>query len=603
MENPPEPKKSLWKKSWKSPGLFVAIVIGAIFVIVFGIGWLSGFKLNDARFLVPLASVLAVFALGFLTIFNAVRWLRRPGNFSRALFRLACFITLIALFYAEEDVRGKWAWSRFKHHWEARGENFDLASFNPPPVPDDQNFALTPIMFSTYGSMFDKTGHEVNPRNTNIVDRLHLDIYRDNDYVGGTNGNWAKGTVTDLRGWQYYYRTIPTNADPRIVVTNDFPTSPQPQSPAQDVLLALSKYDSVAEELRQASRMPYSRFPLEYDLEDPAMILLPHLARLKQSVQFFQLHAIAELQDGKTEPAAADIHLLFYLTDASRTEPFLITHLVRIVMLNMTLQPIYEGLAEHKWSDAQLTAFDADLAKFDFLADNRRSMRSEAAATAKIIDYLRRTRDLTPFLNLWQDGQPHGFPGINFVCWLCPSGWFHQNQIHFTEFYLKQCLPVVDSDKQEVIPQVAEQAQAYLDTPLAHFTPYNALQHYFYPPTKKWFFESNVSADKFAHAQASVNLARVAIALERYKLAHGAYPETLDALAPQFLPKLPHDVIGGQPLKYRRTTDSFVLYSIGWNEKDDGGVVALKGSSEQPDYPPQILDLENGDWVWSYPAK
>src|SRR4029077_17125040 len=133
---------------------------------------------------------------------------------------------------------------------------------------------------------------------------------------------------------------------------------------------------------------------------------------------------------------------------ASRTEPFLITHLVRIIALNMTLQPIYEGLAEHKWSDAQLAAFDADLAKFDFLADNRRSMRSEAAATAKVIDYLRRTRDLTPFLNLGQDGQPRGFPGVNFVCWLCPSGWFHQNQIRFVEFYLKQCLPVVDPEKQ-----------------------------------------------------------------------------------------------------------------------------------------------------------
>lgn len=45
-----------------------------------------------------------------------------------------------------------------------------------------------------------------------------------------------------------------------------------------------------------------------------------------------------------------------------------------------------------------------------------------------------------------------------------------------------------------------------------------------------------------------------------------------DALAPQFIIKLPHDVINGQPLKYRRTDDgSFILYSMGWNEKDDGG--------------------------------
>ena len=37
--------------------------------------------------------------------------------------------------------------------------------------------------------------------------------------------------------------------------------------------------------------------------------------------------------------------------------------------------------------------------------------------------------------------------------------------------------------------------------------------------------------------------------------------------------KLPHDIINGQPLHYRRTDDGqFVLYSVGWDEKDDGGV-------------------------------
>jgi hypothetical protein len=39
------------------------------------------------------------------------------------------------------------------------------------------------------------------------------------------------------------------------------------------------------------------------------------------------------------------------------------------------------------------------------------------------------------------------------------------------------------------------------------------------------------------------------------------------------------------------------LYSIGWNEKDDGGTVVFKGSSSK------TVDLEQGDWVWSYPQK
>lgn len=92
----------------------------------------------------------------------------------------------------------------------------------------------------------------------------------------------------------------------------------------------------------------------------------------------------------------------------------------------------------------------------------------------------------------------------------------------------------------------------------------------------KWFFDKYVTADTFAHGQACVDLARVAIGLERYKLAHGSYPESVEVLAPQFIHQLPHDVIGGQPLKYRRTNDNFVLYSIGWNGKDDGGLWTRK---------------------------
>ena len=97
-----------------------------------------------------------------------------------------------------------------------------------------------------------------------------------------------------------------------------------------------------------------------------------------------------------------------------------------------------------------------------------------------------------------------------------------------------------------------------------------------------------------ARNQTLVNEAQIVCALERYHLAHGEYPGTLDALMPQFIDKLPHDLIGGEPLHYRRTHDgNFLLYSVGWNETDDDGEMAPKQDGR--------LDLENGDWVWQYP--
>ena len=92
-------------------------------------------------------------------------------------------------------------------------------------------------------------------------------------------------------------------------------------------------------------------------------------------------------------------------------------------------------------------------------------------------------------------------------------------------------------------------------------------------------------------------MARVGCALERCRLALGEYPETLGALSPRFIGTIPDDIIGGQPLHYHRADNGrFVLYSVGWNEKDDGGEFVKEVIDGE-------LDLGNGDWVWQSPAK
>ena len=90
-----------------------------------------------------------------------IRWFFCWRNFKRFLFGVACLATLIALFYAEEDWRGWHAWKKFKHEWEAKGEHFDFASVVPPPVPDDQNFALTPIVSTQLRNILTRDGKQI----------------------------------------------------------------------------------------------------------------------------------------------------------------------------------------------------------------------------------------------------------------------------------------------------------------------------------------------------------------------------------------------------------------------------------------------------------
>jgi tetratricopeptide (TPR) repeat protein len=355
------------------------------------------------------------------------------------------------------------------------------------------------------------------------------------------------------------------------------------------VLRALSKYDSAIEELRQASKQPSSRFPLNYVSDNPGTILLPHLASLKRAAQMLQLRAIAELQLGQTEKALDDIKLALRLADSIRTEPILISHLVRIAMVNITLQPIWEGLAEHKWSDAQLVELDSELAKLDFLPDYGTAMRGEMVLCQEgIIDYLRRHPEQISDMSYDGDStQPS--PAIS-ISYLIPSGWFYQNQFRCSRFMVQQYLPLADLEHRIISPASLRHANAALDLEFRHVSAYNRLEAMFLPT-----FGGAVK--RFAYAQTSVDLARVAIALERrYRLAHDEYPEALDTLLPQFMEKLPHDIINGQPLHYRRTSDGqFVLYSVGWNETDDGGEVGrIKYGTP---------DISEGDWVWRYPQK
>jgi hypothetical protein len=598
-----ERPKSIWKKSFAGRTALITWLAVAVFTIMLGCFIIA--LLDYSRPMSDTLMVVVLFAGAFLAacliliyvVWPLLRWLFWK-HWRRPLFALACFATLIALFYAEEDWRGRYDWDKFKRKWEAKGEKFAVTDFVPPRVPDEQNFAFAPVVASSYAMMLDKSGHEINPRNTNVVNRLQLDLV---NYVtqadlvknrfgsdGPPNrGNWLIAKKTDLREWQNYYRWLATK-------TNEFAVSPQPQTPAQDVLLALSKYDPVVEDLRAAAKLPASRFPLEYDKDDPAAILLPHLAAIKCSSLFLQLRAIAELQNGRSEQAFDDVKLSLRLAEAVRTEPFIITHLVRVAILQITLQPIWEGLAEHRWSDAQLAALDAELAKLDFLADYEFTVRSEPAFHIRLIDYLEQKRSrYQEFVSLFSNNNPHDAEVLNnfpatAIFYLAPKGWFDQNKINMVQRRQKWDAPIVDDPQQTVSPKLVlagEAAQSKMT-----YSPFN------FSARLESFLDNY--AQKVAREQTAVNLARVAIALERFRLAHGEFPESLDVLAPQFIAQVPHDVIGGQPLKYRRTDDGqFILYSIGWNETDDGGVVVFNRGT------PPSVDISQGDWVWRYPAK
>jgi hypothetical protein len=569
--------------------LIIVILIGGAPQNSFD-GW---FKL---LFFILLISVVAATVVVWISA--SARGLSRRQYRKSVVFRCACFATLIAVFYTEEDWRGKHEWETFKRQWEAKGENFDRDSVVPRAVPDDENFAMSPVWITEL--KYNYPGAE-----SWYGDRIYSETVSNNfrlmplsvSTVTGTNwsdrlptpdtlGNWAVARMTNLKLWQSFYRNFEEkNPSANIAITR------KPQSPAQDVLLALSKYDPLIEQLRRDSKLPFSRFPIEYDRGNSENILVPQLAGLKQCAQVLQLRALAELQNGQADKALEDVKLILRLADAVRDEPLLISQLVRAAILQIALQPIYEGLANHEWPDPQLVELESELVRFNMLNDYKFAMRGEMIVCQDgLLGYVRRHPE--EVLDVSDDAGSVATPPFvaRVAVDLIPEGWFYQNELHADHCDEDFCLPVADTNRDIISPTTVRRADAAIAADMNYGSPNKVLEQLsgilLYP------------AMTIAYCQNAVNLARVAIALEHYRLAHSEYPGSLKALEPQFIARLPHDIINGQPLHYRRTANGqFVLYSVGWNETDDGGVVVFKEGSTAG------VNREKGDWVWRYPKE
>lgn len=70
------------------------------------------------------------------------------------------------------------------------------------------------------------------------------------------------------------------------------------------------------------------------------------------------------------------------------------------------------------------------------------------------------------------------------------------------------------------------------------------------------------------------------LALKAYHLEHNHYPDNLSQLTPEYISKVPNDPFGlNTQLKYKKTVNKYLLYSIGPDGKDDGGKPIPMGNS------------------------
>jgi len=323
------------------------------------------------------------------------------------------------------------------------------------------------------------------------------------------------------------------------------------------------------------------------------MIVLPHLSQIKSLSQYLQLRACSELAAGQSELALADVKLMFYISDSLKQEPFLISQLVRIACIQITLQPVWEGLADHRWSDIQLKEIQTRLEQFDISADFKLPIESERAS-GLVLAKTMREKGLVEIQRIMSEGRatpPGGEIWVaRLVSLIVPRGWYYMEQANFCKFHQQQMEGFINATQKNV-PSGEMKSRTELDrlmssSPLSKIFHHCLMASMLVPSLEKM-------PAKTGSTQTAANEAALACALERFRLAKGSFPETLESLEPQFISQVPNDVVTGDPYKYSRSrSDAFVLYSVGWNKRDDDG---LPGKT--------LFDINQGDWVWRYPVK
>ncbi len=482
---------------------------------------------------------------------------RRP-----LIIRLLIGLTIFALvltvlipgLYLVEKYRGRAAWRAYETEAKARGVKLDLADYIPPKIPDAENFASIPIFEAVFRASEAKE-ETPNPFKLPPAKNGKLPNFADP----------VKQERINLAAWQKYF-----------VETKLLPAPGE--NAAADVLKALESFAAPLAELREAVARPHCRFPVHWEKAFAADF--PHMQIFQSAWKLLALRLAAHLALGESASAYEDFHDGLRLTTAIRDEPALIFGLVRIATAMTMENAVWGGLADHQWAESELRKIEADLARLDWLEDYLFATNSERRAENYLIDMvINNPRQLNGLLQTSVASKQNAFR-------FYPTGWLYQTKLRSNHFF------------DEILARTDPSQRRWLGNLPVPSSPDNiniknklAVMRYILFAVIAPACES--CEKKFVQGATRTDHTRLACALERFRLARGVYPETLAALAPEFIPAVPAEIVNGEPYRYRRTEDgSFVLYSVGTDLRDDGGVIDPKARASK-----------QADWVWRYPAK
>jgi hypothetical protein len=343
------------------------------------------------------------------------------------------------------------------------------------------------------------------------------------------------------------------------------------------VLKSLAPSAPLLEEVAQAVRRPAVSWPLDYSKSFE--LALPHISAMANTSKVLQGRAQAELAAGRPDKAFEDVQTLLALARAAGSGGFLISLLVEASILDRTSQVISDGLDRRSWTDAQLAELSSELSRIDLMALFPDALRGERASLLQI-DLKRHPEALLPVTSS-DTGKSKNPTALRAAATLWPAGWLNEDKAE----YIGTIQRYIDAVKQ---PKELPSTLAEIETARSGSSGWNKIRN----PLSYLAMPAILGvAKRIAVTQTLLRSLSTACAVERYRMAHGRLPSTLEDLVPAFLPSIPTDPLTGKPLCYKPSeSSSYLIYGTGWDQTDNAGsgVTAITGLSTKT--------MDQADW-------
>jgi len=315
--------------------------------------------------------------------------------------------------------------------------------------------------------------------------------------------------------------------------------------------------------LHQGATFKAARYPVDYS---KGMLVQRPLDHAHYGFKCLLLEGILNAEANRSEQAAQDLIAMLGVARSLENEPDIFFNILRINCNAMTVSGLEWIVNRIRFTDNQLirmieTLCEAEGSQGLFLAMvGERAMghwlyqHPEWVSPLGIPVTTSRTSVFpasVDFLNQWIE-EGRGMVDRCLVLLYKASGLLEKDFMRYLDWMNEYLLAAQLPTDQRYTAAVNVESKI---TGLLRFSP---------PPFSRSFLMD-------VRNLADLRKAITTLAVERYRLATGNLPDRLDQLVPKFLDKVPADPFDLRPLRYKRLSKGYIVYSVGEDQIDDGG--------------------------------